>query len=82
VLGEEDPDALTSKASLASMFFDQRWWKEAGELQAQEIETTQGNSGRGAYLGTELARPTWRLNSGAKADEGGGRTTSTRIETI
>ena len=39
VLGEEHPDTLISMANLASTYSNQGRWKEAEELQRQELET-------------------------------------------
>jgi hypothetical protein len=38
VLGQENPDTLTSMAKLASTFWNQGRWKEAEELQATGLE--------------------------------------------
>ena len=38
MLGEEHPDTLISMGNLASTYMNQGRWKEAEELQAQELE--------------------------------------------
>jgi putative hemolysin len=40
VLGQKDPDTLTSMANLASTFWNQGRWKEAEDLEVQVMDTT------------------------------------------
>ena len=45
VLGEEDPDTLTSMANLVSTYSNQGRWKEAEELEVQGSEQAKPQAG-------------------------------------
>ena len=41
VLGDEHPDTITSKANLASTYWNQGRWGEAETLQSEVVETSK-----------------------------------------